>query len=209
MGKLGRRGRLDRRRRADAAWHEIPDAAQSSKQRRNSPNSTASARLGETVRVVDGPFIGFYAKLISLDDNARIRLLLDILDGATEISGLTAAMIEAALREDCLRGAAGLLWPCPRRMRFEASKHIRHHRTSLQTALSHSAKKASLALPRTRPQASSAAFFSGAEHYRNESPRNRFMGVFAAFIARTQAEMAEEHDRARKTSLARGFFLFL
>lgn len=51
---------------------------------------------GDTVRLVDGPFMGFYAKLISLDDDGRIRLLLDILGGATEISGLTAAMIEAA-----------------------------------------------------------------------------------------------------------------
>jgi transcriptional antiterminator RfaH len=53
-------------------------------------------KAGDMVRVVDGPFTGFYAKLISLDDGGRIRLLLDILGGATQISGISAAMIEAA-----------------------------------------------------------------------------------------------------------------
>lgn len=50
---------------------------------------------GDAVRIVDGSFTGFYAKLTSLDDDGRIGLLLDILGGVTPIKGMTAEQIEA------------------------------------------------------------------------------------------------------------------
>ena len=51
---------------------------------------------GQRVRVLEGPFVGLYAKLIALDDAGRIDLLLDILGGATTVGGMTVEAIEAA-----------------------------------------------------------------------------------------------------------------
>ncbi len=54
-------------------------------------------KVGEQVRVTDGPFSGFYAKLIKLDDDGRIGLLLDLFGRQVPItSGMTADQIEAA-----------------------------------------------------------------------------------------------------------------
>jgi transcription antitermination factor NusG len=54
-------------------------------------------KVGDTVRVVDGAFIGFYGKLISCDKEERIALLLDKAFGrATPCRGLTVNQIRAA-----------------------------------------------------------------------------------------------------------------
>ena len=53
-------------------------------------------KVGDQVRIVDGPFQGLYAKLRELDDDGRISILLDILGGATPISRMRADQVEAA-----------------------------------------------------------------------------------------------------------------
>lgn len=54
-------------------------------------------KVGDTVRVTDGPFTGFYAKLTELDDDGRISLLIDFLGRQVPItSGMNAQQVGAA-----------------------------------------------------------------------------------------------------------------
>lgn len=45
----------------------------------------SSYKVGQDVRVVDGPFAGFAMKIAKLDDAARIELLCDIFNGSTKL----------------------------------------------------------------------------------------------------------------------------
>jgi transcriptional antiterminator RfaH len=49
--------------------------------------------VGDMVRVMEGPFSGYYARLLTLDPIGRISLLSDVLGGAP-INGMRASQVE-------------------------------------------------------------------------------------------------------------------
>ncbi|EJW12747.1 hypothetical protein A33M_1717 [Rhodovulum sp. PH10] len=65
-------------------------------------HNLASARkalrlsAGDRIRATEGPFVGLYGTLITLDDAGRIAMLIDILGGATVVKGLSVDQIEPA-----------------------------------------------------------------------------------------------------------------
>lgn len=50
---------------------------------------------GSQVKVVEGPFAGLHARLLSLDGDGRIAVLLDILGGQTVVKGLRTDQVAA------------------------------------------------------------------------------------------------------------------
>ena len=46
----------------------------------------ADYRAGDTVSVINGPFAGWFAKVIAADDEGRIRLLIDLMGRKTHVT---------------------------------------------------------------------------------------------------------------------------
>jgi Transcription antiterminator len=49
-------------------------------------NSTSTLKKGQTVRVTAGPFADFVGELEHLDDNGRVRVLLEIMGGKMRVA---------------------------------------------------------------------------------------------------------------------------
>ena len=51
---------------------------------------------GQMVRIATGPFAGLVGKLSSLDDNGRVKVLLDVLGKEVAVSAASAGLVAAA-----------------------------------------------------------------------------------------------------------------
>ena len=58
-------------------------------------DGAGSLRVGQQVRVLAGPFADQVGRLTSLDDNGRVRLLLDIMGGHVPVEVSSAALLPA------------------------------------------------------------------------------------------------------------------
>jgi transcriptional antiterminator RfaH len=53
-------------------------------------------RPGQLVRIANGPFAGLVGKLSSLDDNGRVRVLLDVLGKEVAVTAARVGLVPAA-----------------------------------------------------------------------------------------------------------------
>lgn len=72
----------------------------------NIPLREMPFRLGEAVKVVDGPFTGLDATVDQIDREGRIAVLLELLGRKTRITNLTALDLQTRTREQPPRMAA-------------------------------------------------------------------------------------------------------